>query len=101
MDQTGDIKNLIDANISFVVVGRDFENIEVDAVYNDEVKGGFLATEYLIKKGHKRIALIDGFLYKSPAKSRLEGYKKVSRVNHWTFKVFIRKTICENNMELA
>ncbi len=75
-DRDDDIKKLIDANIPFVVVGRDFENIELDAVYNDEVKGGFLATEYLIKKGHKRIALIDGFLYKSPAKGRLEGYKK-------------------------
>jgi len=75
-DRDDDIKNLIDANIPFVVVGRDFENIEVDAIYNDEVKGGFLATEYLIKKGHKRIALIDGFLYKSPAKGRLEGYKR-------------------------
>ena len=75
-DKDDDIKNLIDANIPVVVVGRDFGNIEVDAVYNDEVKGGFLATEYLIKKGHKRIALIDGFLYKSPAKGRLEGYKK-------------------------
>lgn len=75
-DRDDDIKNLIDTNIPFVVVGRDFENIEVDAVYNDEVKGGFLATEYLIKKGHERIALIDGFLYKSPAKGRLDGYKK-------------------------
>jgi len=75
-DRDDDIKKLIEANIPFVIVGRDFENIEVDAVYNDEVKGGFLATEYLIKKGHKRIALIDGFLYKSPAKGRLEGYKK-------------------------
>ena len=75
-DKDDDIKNLIDANIPFVIVGRDFENIEVDAVYNDEVKGGFLATEYLINKGHKRIALIDGFLYKSPARGRLEGYKK-------------------------
>ena len=75
-DRDDDIKNLIEANIPFVVVGRDFENIEVDAIYNDEVKGGFLATEYLIKKGHKRIALIDGFLYKSPAKGRLEGYKR-------------------------
>jgi len=75
-DRDDDIKKLIEANIPFVIVGRDFENIEVDAVYNDEVKGGFLATEYLIKKGHKRIALIDGYLYKSPAKGRLEGYKK-------------------------
>ena len=75
-DKDEDIKNLLDANIPFVVVGRDFENIEIDAVFNDEVKGGFLATEYLIKKGHKRIALVDGFIYKSPAKGRLEGYKK-------------------------
>ena len=75
-DKDDDIKKLIEANIPFVIVGRDFENIEVDAVYNDEVKGGFLATDYLIKKGHKRIALINGFLYKSPAKGRLEGYKK-------------------------
>jgi len=75
-DRDDDIKNLIKANIPFVVVGRDFENIEVDTIYNDEVKGGFLATEYLIKKGHKKIALIDGFLYKSPAKGRLEGYKR-------------------------
>jgi LacI family transcriptional regulator len=75
-DRDDDINSLVEANIPFVVVGRDFENIELDAVYNDEVKGGFLATKYLIKKGHKRIALIDGFLYKSPAKGRLEGYKK-------------------------
>lgn len=75
-DRNDDIKNLIEANIPFVIVGRDFKNIEVDAVYNDEVKGGFLATKYLIKKGHKRIALINGFLHKSPARGRLEGYKK-------------------------
>ena len=75
-DRDDDIKNLIEANIPFVIVGRDFKNIEVDAIYNDEVKGGFLATEYLIKKGHKRIALINGFLHKSPARGRLGGYKK-------------------------
>lgn len=75
-DRNDDIKKLIEANIPFVIVGRDFENIEVDAIYNDEVKGGFFATEYLIKKGHKRIAFINGFLHKSPAQGRLEGYKK-------------------------
>jgi LacI family transcriptional regulator len=75
-DRDDDIRKLIEANIPFVIVGRDFENIEVGAVYNDEVKGGFLATEYLIKKGHKKIAFINGFLHKSPARGRLEGYKK-------------------------
>jgi len=75
-DGEEDIRKLIEANIPFVIVGRDFKNIEVDAVYNDEVEGGFLVTEYLIRKGHRRIALINGFLYKSPARGRLEGYKK-------------------------
>ena len=75
-DRDDDIKKLIEENIPFVILGRDFENIEVDVVCNDEIKGGFFATEYLIKKGHKRIALINGFLHKSPAKGRLEGYKK-------------------------
>jgi len=75
-DRDDDIRNLIEANFPFVILGRDFENIKVDAVYNDEIKGGFLAAEYLIKKGHKRIAFINGFLHKSPARGRLEGYKK-------------------------
>jgi LacI family transcriptional regulator len=84
-DRDDDIKNLIEANIPFVIVGRDFKNIEVDTVYNDEVRGGFLATEYLIKKGHKRIALINGFLHKSPAKGRLEGYKNALKKYGITF----------------
>ena len=75
-DKDDDIRRLIETNIPCVIVGRYFNDIETDAVYNDEVKGGFLATEYLIKKGHKKIAFIDGFLYKSPARGRLEGYKK-------------------------
>jgi len=75
-DRDDDIAYLVGKRFPFVIVGRDFENIEADAVYNDEIKGGFLATEYLIKKGHKRIAFINGFLYKSPAKGRLTGYKQ-------------------------
>lgn len=75
-DRDDDIRKLIMANFPFVIVGRDFENIEMDAVYNDEIKGGFLVTEYLFTKGHKRIAFINGFLHKSPAQGRLEGYKK-------------------------
>ena len=71
-DRDDDIKKLIEANIPFVIVGRDFNDIDLDAVYNDEVKGGFLATEYLIKKGHKKIAFINGVLHKSPDKGRLK-----------------------------
>jgi len=71
-----DIHKLILSNVPFVIVGRDYENLSVDAVFNDELKGGYIATEYLIKKGYRKISFIGGYLYKSPARKRLEGYKK-------------------------
>jgi len=37
--------------------------------------GGDLATQYLIDKGHTRIACITGPLDKTPARLRLEGYR--------------------------
>ncbi len=75
-ERDDDIRELIKLNIPFVIVGRHFEKIKVDEVYNDEIKGGYLATEYLIKKGYKKILMLNGYLHKSPAKMRLEGYKK-------------------------
>ncbi|MDI9596121.1 MAG: LacI family DNA-binding transcriptional regulator [Atribacterota bacterium] len=75
-EKNEDIYKLIDSKIPFVVVGRDYEDLSIDAVYSDELKGGYIATEYLIKKGFKNISYIGGYTYKSPARRRLEGYKK-------------------------
>jgi len=74
-EKNKDIYKLIDSRIPFVVVGRDYENFSVDAVYNDEIRGGYIATEYLIKKGYRNISYIGGYTFKSPARKRLEGYK--------------------------
>lgn len=75
-EKNEDIYKLIDSKIPFVVVGRDYEDLSIDAVYSDELKGGYIATEYLIRKGFKNISYIGGYTYKSPARRRLEGYKK-------------------------
>lgn len=75
-EKNEDIYKLIGSKIPFVVVGRDYEDLSIDAVYSDELKGGYIATEYLIKKGFKNISYIGGYTYKSPARRRLEGYKK-------------------------
>ncbi|MDD3031177.1 MAG: substrate-binding domain-containing protein, partial [Atribacterota bacterium] len=75
-EKNEDIYKLVDSKIPFVVVGRDYEDLSIDAVYSDELKGGYIATEYLIKKGFKNISYIGGYTYKSPARRRLEGYKK-------------------------
>lgn len=45
----------------------------IDYVVVENVKGGFLAVEHLIKMGHKRIGVISGSRGSSPAVERLEG----------------------------
>jgi LacI family transcriptional regulator len=75
-DRSDDIKALIEIKVPFVIVGRHFEELEVDEIHSDEVKGGYLATRHLIKRGRKNILVITGYLFKSAAYMRLEGYKK-------------------------
>lgn len=49
------------------------------SVVPDEVTGGRLATETLIKLGHKRIAVITGESFMEAAQDRLTGYQKALR----------------------
>jgi len=76
--QTGTetIEELKEAGLPFVLLGRHFDDLETDYVVTDDVEGGFLATEHLIKLGHKRIAMINGPLHISSARERFQGYKK-------------------------
>ncbi|HEW91252.1 MAG TPA: LacI family transcriptional regulator [Thermotogaceae bacterium] len=71
-----DIRMLENMNFPTVILGRHFNDIEIDEIYNDEVKGGYLATKHLIDRGRRKIVMLNGFLEKSPAKMRLEGYQK-------------------------
>ena len=72
----GDILELKRKKIPFVLVGRHFDLVESDYVITDDIKGAFSATDYLIKKGHKKILFINGPNYISSAKERLVGYKR-------------------------
>jgi LacI family transcriptional regulator len=70
------IIGLKESGFPFVLLGRHFDDLETDYVVTDDVQGGFLATEHLIKQRHSRIALINGPLHVSSAKERFQGYKK-------------------------
>ena len=74
--KTETIEELKEAGLPFVLLGRYFDGLETDYVVTDDVQGGYLATEHLIKLGHKRIAMINGPLHISSAKERFQGYKK-------------------------
>lgn len=62
-----------------VFVDRIPQGITQGAVCTDNVEAGFIATEYLIGLGHRRIALIAGDLKLTPHAERLEGFQKAMR----------------------
>jgi DNA-binding LacI/PurR family transcriptional regulator len=67
---------LIEREVPFVLVERNFSDPRVHCIWVDNIEGSYLATKYLIEKGHRRIAHISGNLDFQVALDRLEGYKK-------------------------
>lgn len=61
-------------NTPTIIVDRIFQNSMFDSVYVDNYKGSCLATEYLIKEGHRRIAFIQGLPGTLPNELRLKGF---------------------------
>ena len=66
---------LLKGKVPFVVIGRT-DDPEIFTVDNDNVEAAKLATQHLIRLGHKRIAFVHIPLSYFTAKDRLEGYKQ-------------------------
>jgi LacI family transcriptional regulator len=62
-------------NIPLILFDRAEESLEAHSVTIDDYKGGYLATEHLIKKGYKHIAHIAGLQNVQIFKNRVKGYK--------------------------
>ncbi|KJS82155.1 MAG: hypothetical protein JM58_15630 [Peptococcaceae bacterium BICA1-8] len=74
------LKQLKKQNVPIVQVLRRMDP-SIDAVIVDNFKGGYNATQYLIDKGHKEIALLNGakmYFYKG----RFEGYLQALKDNN-------------------
>ncbi len=61
--------------VPFVLVNRYIDDPKVPCVANDDVQGGRLATDHLVRLGHRRIGVITGSSRVSATHGRLEGYK--------------------------
>ena len=70
------ILKLVEKKVPFVLLERDIPDPRINCVYLDNFYGGYLATKYLLDKGHTRIAHISGKIGFQVALDRLEGYKK-------------------------
>ncbi len=62
------------AHLPVILADRFFEDSQLPHVTTNNYSGGFEATNALIRKGHKRIACIQGVKTSTPNKRRIAGY---------------------------
>ena len=61
--------------IPYCILDRSLDIDQGNVVINNDIRGGYLATKYLIENGHKKIACITGPKDVSSSIDRLKGYK--------------------------
>ncbi|MCD6220359.1 GntR family transcriptional regulator [Candidatus Calescamantes bacterium] len=87
------------ANYPFVLIDRYFLGLETDYVVTDNKKGGYLATEYLIKFGHRRIGIICG-IECTAVEDRFEGYQSALRDYRILLDLSLVKKVPQNDKYL-
>ena len=68
---------LAEQKIPFVLVNQKYYAREVNFIDVNNAKGIALAVEYLVAKGHSKIAFVTGDLRETNARDRLNGFKKI------------------------
>ncbi|HEY5560340.1 MAG TPA: LacI family DNA-binding transcriptional regulator [Clostridiaceae bacterium] len=70
------LKPLLDLHLPIVMVDHYLYNVGIDYILTDNYSGGYRATEYLIKKGHKKIGFLGDIYCSTSFKDRYLGFKK-------------------------
>ena len=68
------IKHVISQDIPFILLNRELENTLITTILADDRTGAYNATECLIKKGHKKIGIIEGKSEFKNTHRRKEGF---------------------------
>jgi len=67
---------IVHQRVPLVVVDRVIDGLPVDQVFSDNEGGAYLATQHLIRLGHRRIGLLVGISGISSIQDRIRGYKR-------------------------
>ena len=67
------VEFLIRSKIPFVLFGRKYDHLDTNYVVCDDVHSGYLAADYIIKSGCKKVAVINAGLHISSSQERLRG----------------------------
>lgn len=77
--ERSDLRDFLKHDIPVVLVDRYIEGTETHAVLVDNVEGGYKATEYLLRLGHRRIGIVLGRERITTVQERLQGYQNALR----------------------
>jgi LacI family transcriptional regulator len=75
------IRALRPSRMPVVLLDRWAPDVEADAISVDNERGGFLATEHLLREGHRRIAYVAGLRGTNTNEGRLEGYLRAMKAS--------------------
>ena len=76
------IEKLLEIGIPYIFMDFYDEHNAVDSVVSDSVYGAYLLTDYLVKKGHKKIGFVGDIYATSSILDRYIGYYKALVQNH-------------------
>ena len=71
-----EIRRLRQGSLPIVALGPWHADLEIDCVSVDNQQGAYLATEHLLKLGHRKIAIVLGPKENLSSRERFRGYKK-------------------------
>ena len=69
------IDDLAKKGLHIVALDQTIDGLNASQIHFDYVKGGYMATEHLLKLGHRKIAFISAPLSRPSRKSVYQGYK--------------------------
>ena len=75
-DRPDPMQRVLDSGTPCVVVDRDLGETPVDQVLVDNEHGGYLAGQYLIRLGHRRITCLGGPSSLTPSAGRVAGFRR-------------------------
>jgi LacI family transcriptional regulator len=78
------VPKFAERGLPFVLIGRPEKQMQISYVDSDNVAGGYLATEHLLKLGHRRIATI-GSDQNTAGDDRYSGYQNA--LENYQFKI--------------
>lgn len=79
------IKTIENLNIPIILASADVKFMKLNGVFVNNVKGGFDATNLLIKEGHVKIGIMTGLLSSEPQIDRFLGYQKAIKNSNISF----------------